>query len=541
LFNHSTACRGAKAGLAAAFASALAAALLPALPAAAWKPTTHVYLADIAVQDALPDGRVTIPRVDHATGRIAGAIGTYKVDAAILAALRTNRDQYRAGVLGPDAYPDIVTGQQSIHPARQDSGVPGGSNSWLAYLWSRGAYGASATRAFVVGFLTHAAGDMFGHTFVNHFTGGSFTFTPLDNAIKHVIVEGYVDKRLPRAVLGPGFFRASIAGVDPFIYKEMVDARPGTLLGGSLLRADAAGARLSIPSIFSTLRERLQRDIEAYYRAKADYDRRYNACALTDFSCSKAKIVAEKTAYMAANAAIVTYKEYWRNDIDEGLRLWPGVSHDVARALFFNPSRRADVEVAEARLKRYAEVHLTSMMGAPDILGLTAAAVQDVIAAITPEFLLAPLRKLKDDMLNAMLTAAIGMNKEQLRAYLTNPENYFDKMLARGAGEHVSLRAFNATYLKIRDPGYTNPDESFDYRKVPAAYNSVVMSKLILLDKGEVNRLLQDLGSAQRLKSPNIMLGFIRTLDGSRQWKDGMVLAKDQRAYDQVFMRQPGE
>ena len=67
------------------------------------------------------------------------------------------------------------------------------------------------------------------------------------------------------------------------------------------------------------------------------------------------------------------------------------------------------------------------------------------------------------------------------------------------------------------------------------------MSKLILLSQSEVNRLLSDLGSSARLQQPNVMLGFINTLDGDNQWSNGMVFAQDCNAYRQIFMKQPGE
>jgi hypothetical protein len=32
------------------------------------------------------------------------------------------------------------------------------------------------------------------------------------------------------------------------------------------------------------------------------------------------------------------------------------------------------------------------------------------------------------------------------------------------------------------------------------------------------------------------MLGFVKTLDGDRQWNDGLVLAQDCAVYNQIFM-----
>ncbi len=519
--------------------------LISPSPALAWKPTTHVYLGQQALEDALDDGKVTIPRVDYEKGKVIGEVGTYQVDPNILAALRSNASQYRAGILGPDAYPDIATGQQVIHPSPADTGIQGGPNAWLSYLWERAnAVNTAAVRAFSVGYLTHAAGDMFGHTFVNNFSGGSFAITPPAgpaNAVKHIVVEGYVDKRVDARALNANFFNASIDGVSDFIYQNMIDARPGTFLDRQLLRLGGGGTSFSIPRVYSTLRADLQRDISAYYAKKADYDRRADACTTWDFSCSRVAILAEKTAYVAANGLQITYKEAWRDDIDSGLRAWPGVSHEVAKALFFNSSRSADTQRAEDILQRYVTDHLLSMSGTPDFVGLTAGTISDIVNAITPDFLLEPIRKLKEDLLNTLLKSAIGMTKQELKEYMTSPDKYFNQVLGSGAGENTSLQRFNANYLKISDTGYTNPNEFFDPKIVPAAYNTIVMSKLILLGQSEVNRLLSDLGSSVRLQQPNIMLGFIRTLDGDNQWSSGMVFAQDCNAYRQIFMKQPGE
>lgn len=522
----------------------------------AWKPTTHVYFAEKALEDALDDGKVTIYRVDYQSGKVLSKLGDYPVDPDILAALRSYPAQYRAGVLGPDAYPDILTGQQVIHPNPIDTGIDGGSGTWLKYLWDLVNTPGNNTlqnKAFVVGFLTHAAGDMYGHTFINNFTGGSFAIKPPEgpiNAIKHIVIEGYVDKRLDQQALNSDFFNVSIAGVDDFIYRSMIDARSGSNLDSQLLKADSKSTNFSVPRIYSTLRSSLQRDIDAYYAKKTDYDRLYDNCRLLDFSCSRIAITAKKAAYVAANGPVVTYKEFWRDDIDSGLRAWPGVSHEVAKALFFNPARQADTQKAEDILQKYVTDHLLSMSGAPDFVGLTAGVISDIIDAITPNFLLEPIRQLKEDLLNTMLKSAIGMTKQELKEYLTSPDKYFDQVMTTGSGKNVTLQQFNAKYLKINDLGYNNPNEAFDYTKFPAGYNTVTMSKLLLLSKDGVNQMLADLGSSTKLAEENIMLGFIQTLDGDNEWlgegqpqhpKTKMVLAQNCQDYRQIFMMQPGE
>jgi len=333
----------------------------------AWKPTTHVYLALQAVEDA-QDGYITLHSVNYGTGEISGVIGEYPVDPLILNAIRNYPAQYRAGILGPDAYPDILTGQQVIHP--------GNANRWFEYLWEMARSESDAVKAFVLGYITHAAGDMYGHTFVNLFSGGAFTISPPDgplNAIKHIVLEGYVDKRLDSSRMNGDFFEVSISGVEDFIYKYMVDAKPNTFLGDHLLPENGAGTDYSIPRIYSSLRENLAEDVREYYADKAEYDREFDDCDILDFTCSKTIIAAEKTAYMLANSIPVTYKEAWIEDIDIGLREWPKVSHEVAKALFFNPSRSADISRATDLLEEYALIHLSSMSGAPDFIGISVA------------------------------------------------------------------------------------------------------------------------------------------------------------------------
>jgi hypothetical protein len=145
----------------------------------AWKPTMHVFLADEALKDALDDGKVSINRVDYNSGQVLEKLGDYAISPRILQALRSNPLQYRAGVLGPDAYPDILTGQQVIHPDGRDTGINGGSDAWLQHLWDQAFQSNSNNqKAFVIGFLTHAAGDMYAHTFINNFAGAPFAILP---------------------------------------------------------------------------------------------------------------------------------------------------------------------------------------------------------------------------------------------------------------------------------------------------------------------------------------------------------------------------
>ena len=542
--------------------------------ALAWKPTTHVFLGEEALRDALDgDGRITISYVDYQKGKVKGVIGNYPVSPKILEALSNHKAQYRAGILGPDAYPDIMTGQQVIHPDAPDS------NAWLEYLWrikDEPENNSSAVRAFVTGYLTHAAGDMFGHTFVNNFTDAPFTINPPENAIKHIIVEGMVDKRTPAPT-----FDASINGVDNFIYRTLVYASPNSELDKNLLKEDGEGTTFSIPRIFSTLRNKLDKDINDFDNNKKntseDLERKLaklteietaGECLLLggisekcrDLQADIVKLTAEKTDLLARQP-IRDYKKAWRDDIDRGLQEWANVSHKVAVALFFNSTRKADVESAKNILEDYAVNHLLKMVGAPDVaseilkkieaLGET---VENIINAIIPINILDPIRELKKDFVNTLVKQAIGMTLDELKEYLSNPEQNFDKFITKGDGENINCVNFNKKYLKIEESkcidNIDNP-QTYKVADFTAAYNTVLMSKLIMLDSEGITQLLRDLGSNEQVKTlPNAMLGFIRSLDGDNQWsmksrppinRQEMIFARDCRIYTKLFMKQAGE
>ncbi len=179
-------------------------AVLLAIPttAMAWKPYTHNYIGDQAYRDATDDGQVTI------------GTHSYPLDAELVKALKRSRPYYNAGVVGPDGFPDIVYGQSVIHPEE--------TGEWLSYLvdkaWKaqairgRPGYASEEERgrilAFTYGFLTHAAGDMWGHTLINDFADGVFpAFKDLTdprtresaarNALRHVVAEGYAGSATP--------------------------------------------------------------------------------------------------------------------------------------------------------------------------------------------------------------------------------------------------------------------------------------------------------------------------------------------------------
>lgn len=501
-----------------------------------WKAKAHLYFAEEVLKDALDDDSVTLLASD------GSVIGPYSVNRDMLEAVRQFPEQFRAGAIGPDAYPDILTGQQLIHPASP------GSCHWLNYLWNETAEdGTLPQKAFAAGFLSHAAGDLFGHTFVNHFAGGPFELGP--NAVKHIVVERYFDKCLPPIITWDGheFTENDVKiddGLDDFIYRRLVFAGPGSYLARCLFMGK--DSLTSIPKYFSKIRNSLDQDIRLYYEKLSSYDEEYNSlieaaddCDFWDWRCSRvilyaaaAMTLAEKTAYQALNFLPVTYKEYWLADVDDGLKKWPAVSHEINLAL--NCADTMDTDRAEAAAGDFAVNNMLSMMGAPDALGTTITFIVSVLDAIVPEFIQKAIEEAQKALLDFILKETIGYDQKELNAMMKDPENQF---MVLG----LDIEEFRNDELHLEDG-----DTLMDYLLVPAAVNTINMIKLSFLPKQEIQRLLTDLEmSGITFDRDNIMLGrWLGSLDESCQWMsmcDTMVLARDMTAFSKVFRSQTGD
>ena len=152
----------------------------------AFKVDTHVWVGQQIINDLLPDGKVTIP--------IDSVPYDFTVDPTITQAIINNPDVYRMGNIGPDAFPDIITGQSVVHP-----GHPNGwkTDDWLKWLTTNAA--TAQDRAFAYGYLSHAAADVFAHTYVNQYAGDTFDIfdNELDVEARHIVLEQYISSRTP--------------------------------------------------------------------------------------------------------------------------------------------------------------------------------------------------------------------------------------------------------------------------------------------------------------------------------------------------------
>jgi hypothetical protein len=520
----------------------LAALSIPATKALAWEPRTHVALAEIVLADALDDGKVSIYRLSPTTGAVLGKLGDYPVEPTLLAALRRNRAQYIAGVLGPDAYPDILTGQMCIHPGDDPRDAdpvrfgnePGeGADAWLTHLWTKSRASSPAVKAWVAGFLTHAAGDLYAHTIVNNFAGGEFQIGT--NGIRHVVVEGYMGLRGPQ----PSSFNANIDGVSTFIYQNLVRVDPGSDLARLMV---GPGAVKSLPNQFSKLRNRLQAQIDRYDRMTT----------------------LEKVAYDTTHPFEMGYIRAWRDDIDQGLRAWPQVSHNIALALFFNPTGM-DTAGANEIANDYVNEHLLSMMGFPDLVGSVRALPDKLIDAFVPEDVREYFAALKESITSAMFQAVFGVTPDEIKAYFRNPETNFNPIVGPNSPHDpgavtITLKDFNQNVLHLNDIGFTTPSERWTPDTFAPAYNTVTLTKMLFLSKDTVNQVMDDLRAPTittiklpdtsltklapvQLTADNVMLGWDNSFDDDNQWHRNVGKLVFIRAglYSRLFKAQIGE
>lgn len=627
--------------------------------AKAWTPTTHVYLAQKAWEDA-QDGKVTINTVDYDGRTVTAPRGEYDVSPEILIAIRQNPHAFYAGVLGPDAYPDILTGQMRIHPpghgyAGPDANTNGaGTDAWLTKLWNAAHTGADRTNpnlAFATGYLSHAAGDMFAHTFMNTFTGGIFDLMGT-NGVKHIVLEGYVGARVPAfsPVVYPvgGIFggegvptNASLPiyeavdrfgidnGVREFIARTLIDPPIVAVPVGQASGVEK-NRQYSIPAIFNDLRQELRSSVAAYeaqdqqYAARASYTNSlaywaYNnmggvvaracgkkptpanpndgaPCPDSAFSSSTCPAeyptgdpgmciagllgaagfaVAMSFLSAGANAEWALWKtlglrelKYIQqrsqiHEIDLGLESWIETSHNAALAWFFNPDGSPDVSGFMDEYTWFATHRLISMTtGLPSWPIDTFGAIIDFI----PNLIKPHIQKMKQDFIEYIIQTSFGMDYRTFRDKYTKPYLILDQLYA-GNRPSMSIARVNAIMnvpsFDISDIG--NPtvprktwtvDVTPQQKIFPAAYNTMVMIKLLMMKPSEVDRLIRDLGGSATLGPQpgttidnNPMLGFAETIDGSHQWMNGnkLVFARECTVYRKLFMNQrpwpalPGE
>jgi len=195
----------------------------------AFKVDTHVWIGQQVIND-LSDDAITV--------EIDGQPRTFPIDPALSAAIKNNPAQFRMGNIGPDALPDLLTGQQVVHP-----GLANGwkTDDWLEWLLKNA--NTPEEKAFAYGYLGHAASDIFAHTYVNQYAGSIFDLLDLnqdpqmDVEFRHYLLESYIAEH------NPPFLDAN--GTDLGNAYDLVKS-PAPFIVQSLILNDTAANQYSI-------------------------------------------------------------------------------------------------------------------------------------------------------------------------------------------------------------------------------------------------------------------------------------------------------
>lgn len=441
---------------------ALLITLMPLNNVLAWKVKTHNYSANLILEEVLSSGgRVTIP-----------PFGQFNVAPEFYTALQKYPAAYRAGSLGPDAFPDIYVGQAYIHPAENKT-----SGEWLSLMLNDAlALEQNSEKryeiiAFILGFMTHYSGDLFGHTYINQIAHGAYPDmaeladpSKAENALsiitRHISSEGIIDKAIPQKYQNGEYIRIDAPNefvLDSFIYDGTKDS----------------GLSSKYKGIEAPVHIKYMVELRSFVKSKADYYRAYsNSKNIVDY---------------AENTAICNYLDAWLKDIDRGINEWINVSESIARALIDNGTE-SDLTVAANEVRNWFDSYGKYMSPIPDViidvLGLPADIAKffkeklgiDVLQNLYDKF----TAYIQDLIMNFMIYDVMGLTKEQIeeikKAVAVPSIILGDKVVAK----------------MTEDMSNFNQEVSALQQEFAPFYNTMTMVKLVLIGPDGYKQLINN-------------------------------------------------
>jgi len=161
--------------------------------------------------------------------------------------------------------------------------------------------------------------------------------------------------------------------------------------------------------------------------------------------------------------------------------------------------------------------------------------------------------------MDLLIKGVSGRTADEWADYLKNPETHFDEVMTRPGGGHggesdhqIDLATFNRDYLRIADPGYQNASLTWKIEDLPPAFNTVQLTKLMMLGDAGLDQLKGELEAKGAVMGQNpgqfrnLLLGWIRSLDAGNQWQGGgspqpAFAAQGGSAWRLLFLNQVGE
>ena len=483
------------------------------VPGFSFKPKVHIYIGLKLIQDLAAGDTI----------RLTGFPESFTADPELCNAVRKWPGYFLAGTIGPDGFPDIVFGQTKIHPDLRcnydfdpngdcDLGAEDKSwtDEWLRLLWDRARSLSGTEReqalAFVLGYLSHASGDVWMHTFANQYAKGSWpeSFTSqdsLDNIARHLITEGIVANHVPD-------IRQKVSSLGGI--RVPVDFLCGAFIDNDWARNHGSGSFLAK---FSELKRSLK-------------SRQPNEPEVTGTDVARVlagdPIAAASMLPKAKDWLLRHYLQCWMDHIESGQRAWIETSGSIARDLFVNEQ----TDMAWTHLSHFKDERLWKMLGfRPDEMLKECLQIPDwVLFLVNPASFLTdqfgrltdqimewkPLKEIRDDFRNFMFKGAFGISYDEFMDYFKDPERYADEKLGRqNAAEIHSLLYLGGSDLLSDD-------------RCAIIANTNVLNQMLVLDVKELNALMFRFNAGPVYREdiwPNVALGFIKSIDGNHQWR----------------------
>jgi hypothetical protein len=306
--------------------------VLCAAPTAAfaWKMKTHAYSANLLMAEMeSSQGLVEIP-----------PYGWFAVDPEVYAAITAYPKAFRAGAIGPDGYPDMYVGQAYIHPAPTAAGGGTYTDEWLQQQWENvvkmpPGKARQEALAFVMGYFVHAAGDMWGHDYINDLSGGEFPALPDARAnielqsiiVRHNVTESYIDKAIPYTYTDPYSEYMKIAAPQDFVVNSL----------------------LTNGGVDKGINPLLYKSTTVPYHLRAMYATR--------------AWVSDKIGLVTKYGPLWWYLTEWRDDVDDAIRGWASYNEQFAQAMLIG-----DTDAAALALNEWAIHHGIKLGPFPDIV-----------------------------------------------------------------------------------------------------------------------------------------------------------------------------
>lgn len=467
----------------------------------AWKVKTHVYAANLIIED-VKDGYVELP-----------PYGRFKVNFKYQTLLSLYPDYYRAGALGPDLQPDIIIGQTIFHPGVVKDQYTAGvfiDKLWraannledyeppkhvqdLRNLMSTTVFvptippedksdpankymsmnNKDQALAYMLGFMAHAAGDYFGHSYINFLSEGTWpnmtdglTQAEKDIIKRHSLIENFIDSKIPDKYKQKEWNK--IASPQRFLFDN-------TLVAGNVNIDNMKNDNRYASIVGNTNGNVIPAYLDLFFGIR-------DACARRIRKIDENKdgdLIDQAAYYLSLQPVQKAYCKAWIEDIDMGLGEWIRANQNAAQRMLIEPN---GMDAYEDEIKKWASKHVLSMLGVPDaavtiLNGI--GTVTDFIAEIVPDRLEAWYKEVKEDILNFMIRTAFGIDIKEWKSLLNPPESLWQGSLFK-SGTLEKLKAEMGNFNACT----STTDQDF----IPFQ-NTLTFMKLILMGEEGIKEL----------------------------------------------------